>query len=147
MTTQHPPQSWRKSSRSQNTNSCVEIGSLGNGSAAIRDTKDQAAGYVTATAVQPVAGIYRCGEDRPLQRLTFITPAAPPRPPQAGCVLSCAASDVLRPRNPAPSSSRLDRGYGQSALWRIRACVRGLRTSSRSSRVPGPAGRAANGRG
>ncbi|MFR9729107.1 DUF397 domain-containing protein [Saccharopolyspora sp. MS10] len=44
------PSGWRKSSRS-GTNNCVEVGRASNG-AAVRDTKDRAAGYFTATAGQ-----------------------------------------------------------------------------------------------
>lgn len=39
------PTKWRKSSRSQQVTSCVEVGRLGSG-AAVRDTKDRAAGYM-----------------------------------------------------------------------------------------------------
>ncbi|WP_258348620.1 DUF397 domain-containing protein [Saccharopolyspora gregorii] len=35
---------WRKSSRSVNTDNCVEVGRSAGG-AAVRDTKDRAAGY------------------------------------------------------------------------------------------------------
>jgi hypothetical protein len=42
---------WRKSSWSQNTDSCVEVGAFPAG-AAVRDTKDRAAGYFVATATQ-----------------------------------------------------------------------------------------------
>ncbi|MGW0892444.1 DUF397 domain-containing protein [Saccharopolyspora sp. NPDC002578] len=42
------PSRWRKSSRSQNTTACVEVGFTTTGSAAIRDTKDRAAGYFLA---------------------------------------------------------------------------------------------------
>ncbi|WP_190822557.1 DUF397 domain-containing protein [Saccharopolyspora pogona] len=41
------PIGWRKSSYSANGGSCVEVGRLGGG-AAVRDTKDRAAGYVVA---------------------------------------------------------------------------------------------------
>lgn len=42
---------WRKSSLSTNTESCVEVGRLPHG-AAVRDTKDRAAGHVAATTAQ-----------------------------------------------------------------------------------------------
>ncbi|WP_258346014.1 DUF397 domain-containing protein [Saccharopolyspora gregorii] len=40
------PTNWRKSSRSHQVSNCVEVGSFGSG-AAVRDTKDRAAGYVS----------------------------------------------------------------------------------------------------
>ncbi|MGW3468810.1 DUF397 domain-containing protein [Saccharopolyspora sp. NPDC000995] len=43
--------SWRKSSRSQQVSACVEVAPTTYG-AAVRDTKDRAAGYVTTTADQ-----------------------------------------------------------------------------------------------
>ncbi len=45
------PSSWRKSTRSQNTSHCVEVGRIGDG-AAVRDTKDRSAGYFTTTGAQ-----------------------------------------------------------------------------------------------
>lgn len=43
---------WRKSSRSVNTDKCVEVGRVLDGSAAVRDTKDRAAGYLTTSPGQ-----------------------------------------------------------------------------------------------
>ena len=45
------PTGWRKSSRTQGANNCVEVGRLDDG-AAVRDTKNRAAGYFTTTAPQ-----------------------------------------------------------------------------------------------
>ncbi len=45
------PGNWRKSSRSSQETSCVEVGRLAGG-AAVRDTKERAAGYFTATRGQ-----------------------------------------------------------------------------------------------
>ncbi|MEV0055552.1 DUF397 domain-containing protein [Saccharopolyspora shandongensis] len=42
---------WRKSSRSGNQTDCVEVGRIGSG-AAVRDTKDRAAGYFATTPDQ-----------------------------------------------------------------------------------------------
>ncbi|MGW5642151.1 DUF397 domain-containing protein [Saccharopolyspora sp. NPDC003752] len=42
---------WRKSSYSQNTGDCVEVGAFPGG-AAVRDTKDRSAGYFVANASQ-----------------------------------------------------------------------------------------------
>ena len=46
MTAVEHPVNWRKSSRSQNTITCVEVGRSARGAAG-RDTKDRAAGYLT----------------------------------------------------------------------------------------------------
>lgn len=51
MTEQVEPTAWRKSSRSVNTSTCVEVGRLPRG-AAVRDTKDRAAGHFAATTTQ-----------------------------------------------------------------------------------------------
>lgn len=51
MTVPQSPDNWRKSSRSTNTSNCVEVGRIGGG-AAVRDTKDRATGYFTASGVQ-----------------------------------------------------------------------------------------------
>lgn len=45
------PMRWRKSSRSSQQTACVEVGRAVDG-AAVRDTKDRAAGYFTATTGQ-----------------------------------------------------------------------------------------------
>ncbi|MER7077450.1 protein of unknown function [Saccharopolyspora kobensis] len=45
------PTSWRKSSRSQQVSACVEVAPTAYG-AAVRDSKDRAAGYFTTTADQ-----------------------------------------------------------------------------------------------
>ncbi|MBB5159983.1 DUF397 domain-containing protein [Saccharopolyspora phatthalungensis] len=51
MTLSKHPANWRKSSRSNQETNCVEVGRIDNG-AAVRDTKDRAAGYFTTTAAQ-----------------------------------------------------------------------------------------------
>lgn len=51
MTSNATPTGWRKSSRSTQTENCVEVGRVGDG-AAVRDTKDRAAGYFTANRQQ-----------------------------------------------------------------------------------------------
>ncbi len=51
MTPQQHPTDWRKSSRSANTSTCVEVGRTTDG-AAVRDTKNRSAGYFTASRAQ-----------------------------------------------------------------------------------------------
>ena len=52
MTVPHAtPSGWRKSSRSTNTDNCVEVGRVADG-AAVRDTKDRAAGFFTTNSQQ-----------------------------------------------------------------------------------------------
>ncbi|MDR7301421.1 DUF397 domain-containing protein [Haloactinomyces albus] len=46
-----PPANWRKSTHSSRETACVEVGRVGDG-AAVRDTKDRAAGYFTADRAQ-----------------------------------------------------------------------------------------------
>ncbi|NYH79051.1 hypothetical protein FHR84_002385 [Actinopolyspora biskrensis] len=51
MTPPQNPHGWRKSDRSANTSTRVEVGRICDG-AAVRDTKDRAAGYLTTTERQ-----------------------------------------------------------------------------------------------
>ncbi|WP_026449275.1 DUF397 domain-containing protein [Actinopolyspora mortivallis] len=54
---------WHKSSHSQHQTACVEVGRLGDG-AAVRDTKNRAAGYVTTTREQWRAFVEAVKTDR-----------------------------------------------------------------------------------
>lgn len=51
MTSPQVPTGWRKSRRSSQETNCVEVGRVGDG-AAVRDTKDRAAGYFTTDQAQ-----------------------------------------------------------------------------------------------
>ncbi|MBB5156778.1 DUF397 domain-containing protein [Saccharopolyspora phatthalungensis] len=63
MTVPQAPEGWRKSTVSGGQTNCVEVGRAGDG-AAVRDTKDRAAGYFTATAGQWSAFIAAVKGDR-----------------------------------------------------------------------------------
>ncbi|QIZ35818.1 DUF397 domain-containing protein [Saccharopolyspora sp. ASAGF58] len=57
------PSGWRKSSRSTNTDNCVEVGHVGDG-VAVRDTKNRAAGYFTTTSAQWAAFVAAVKADK-----------------------------------------------------------------------------------
>ena len=46
------PHGWRKSSHSSQETNCVEVGRLPGGGAAVRDTKDRAAGHLATSSAQ-----------------------------------------------------------------------------------------------
>lgn len=57
MSSDQQPANWRKSTRSSGgANNCVEVGRVPGG-AAVRDTKDRAAGHLTTTAAHWAAFI------------------------------------------------------------------------------------------
>ncbi|GAA4857914.1 DUF397 domain-containing protein [Saccharopolyspora cebuensis] len=45
------PESWRTSTRTTGSQTCIEVGRLGDG-AAVRDTKNRVGGQLTTTAAQ-----------------------------------------------------------------------------------------------
>ncbi|MDP9643581.1 hypothetical protein J2S53_003526 [Actinopolyspora lacussalsi] len=57
------PANWRKSSRSGQRTSCVEVGRVADG-AAVRDTKDRSAGHFTTTGTQWTAFIEALKNER-----------------------------------------------------------------------------------
>lgn len=57
------PTNWRKASYSNPNDNCVEVGRVEDG-AAVRDTKDRAAGYFTTTSSQWAAFITALKTDR-----------------------------------------------------------------------------------
>ncbi|MER6991844.1 DUF397 domain-containing protein [Saccharopolyspora hirsuta] len=57
------PTNWRKASYSNPNDNCVEVGRVAGG-AAVRDTKDRAAGYFTTTSGQWAAFIAALKADR-----------------------------------------------------------------------------------
>lgn len=57
------PVNWRKSTRSARETACVEVGRVGDG-AAVRDTKDRAAGYFTTDRRQWQAFVAALKADR-----------------------------------------------------------------------------------
>ncbi|MHA6802314.1 DUF397 domain-containing protein [Salinifilum ghardaiensis] len=61
--TRTTPTNWRKSSRSVNTSTCVEVGRIDDG-AAVRDTKDRDLGYFTTTRQQWNAFLHAVKTDR-----------------------------------------------------------------------------------
>ncbi|MGJ7907629.1 DUF397 domain-containing protein [Actinopolyspora sp. H202] len=63
MTLPKIPHSWRKSSRSSNQTDCVEVGRVRDG-AAVRDTKNRAAGHFTTTGQQWTTFINAVKTDR-----------------------------------------------------------------------------------
>ena len=54
---------WRKSSRSQGAENCVEVGRTADG-AAVRDSKNRAAGFITADHAQWAAFVDGLKNDR-----------------------------------------------------------------------------------
>ncbi|MER7013301.1 DUF397 domain-containing protein [Saccharopolyspora sp. NPDC000359] len=63
MTVSQHPVGWRKASYSSQETNCVEVGRIGDG-AAVRDTKDRAAGYFTTTAGQWAAFVAAVKADK-----------------------------------------------------------------------------------
>ncbi|RCW45852.1 uncharacterized protein DUF397 [Halopolyspora algeriensis] len=63
MTISQLPGNWRKSSYSGQDTNCVEVGRVAGG-AAVRDSKDRSAGYVTITGTQWRAFVAAIKTDR-----------------------------------------------------------------------------------
>lgn len=63
MSSTENPTNWRKSTRSSNQTDCVEVGRVADG-AAVRDTKNRAAGHLTTNRAQWATFIAAIKTDR-----------------------------------------------------------------------------------